>query len=275
MAISAYLEASWTLGRQDLRDAAVNALDFLWTQLRDPESGSMYRYLAPEDEATPQVPGLLGDQAYTALALLDAHEVAGDSTHLDRALELARLMVHRFIDHKDGRPAGFFDTWDEPSDTGRLRDRQKQLQENAACAEVFLRLGHLFRNEEDLEIARGALESLTSYYPHMGYFAAGYAKRVDLFLNPPAEVNIVGDPDSARALHEAALTLDVPARIVQLLDPVRDAERLAALYLPAEPAPAAYACAGTMCSAPLTEPSALGSAVREMREAALGGVRKL
>ena len=37
MMISAYLEASWTLDRPDLRDAALKALDFLWTECRDPE----------------------------------------------------------------------------------------------------------------------------------------------------------------------------------------------------------------------------------------------
>ncbi len=34
MMISAYLEASWTLDRPDLRDIALKALDFLWTRLR-------------------------------------------------------------------------------------------------------------------------------------------------------------------------------------------------------------------------------------------------
>jgi uncharacterized protein YyaL (SSP411 family) len=263
MAVSAYLEASWTLDREDLRDGALKALDSLWTRLRDPEGGSMYRFLAQEGEG-PEVLGLLGDQAYTARALLDAHEVSGDSTYLDRALELARLLVHRFLDRKDGRPAGFFDTWDETTDVGRLRDRQKSLQDNAVCAEVFMRLGHLLRNDEDLDIAKGTLEAFTGLYQHMGYFAAGYAKQVDLVLNPPPEVNIVGDSKSATELHKAALRLDVPARIVQVLDPGRDAEHLSALSLPPEPAPVAYACAGTMCSAPVTDPSGLLDAVRSM-----------
>jgi uncharacterized protein YyaL (SSP411 family) len=275
MAISAYLEASWTLDRSDLRDTALEALDFLWTALRDTESSSMYRFISHEPGVAPQVLGLIGDQAQTARALLDAHEVTGDGLHLDRALELSRLLVHRFLDHKDGRPAGFFDTWDEPTDTGRLRDRQKPLAENAVCAEVFMRLGHLLRDDEDLAIARGTLESFTSHYQHMGYFAAAYAKQVDLALNPPAEINVVGDSVSAAALHAAALRLDVPARVVQVLDPERDSERLAALYLPADPVPAAYVCAGTMCSAPVTDPDRLMAAIADMRVAAAGGVREL
>jgi len=273
MMVSAFLEASWTLDRPGLRNAAVQTLDLLWTRLRDQKSGSMYRFLTPENGASPQVTGLLGDQAQTARALLDAHEVTGDSQYLDRALELAHLMAHRFLDRKDGHPAGFFDTWDEPNDVGRLRDRQKSLQDNAVCAEVFMRLGHLLRNDDYLGIARGTLEAFTSHYPHMGYFAAGYAKQVDLTLNPPVEINIVGDARSATELHRAALLLQAPDRVVQLLDPARDAERLTALSLPPEPSPAAYVCSGTTCSAPVTDPAGLADAVRDMMNAATGGVR--
>jgi uncharacterized protein YyaL (SSP411 family) len=235
----------------------------------------MYRFLTPESGAAPQVLGLLGDQAYTARAFLDAHEVTGDSAYLDRAVALARLLVHRFMDRKDGRPAGFFDTWDDAPDVGRLRDRQKSLQDNAVCAEVFTRLGHLLRDDEDLDIAKGTLEAFAGQYMQMGYFAAGYAKQVDLALNPPPEINIVGNAAAAAGLHQAALLLEAPARIVQVLDPARDAERLASLFLPSEPAPAAYVCAGTTCSAPVTDPAGLMPAVRDMIDAATEGVRKL
>jgi uncharacterized protein YyaL (SSP411 family) len=99
----------------------------------------------------------------------------------------------------------------------------------------------------------------------MGHFAAGYAKAVDVLLNPPTVVNIVGGRDEVAPLHEAAMALAAPSRIVQVLDPVHDGERLAALYLPGEPAPAAYVCVGTICSAPVTSSDALEQAVREMR----------
>jgi uncharacterized protein len=261
MMISAYFEASWTLDKAELREVAVGALEFLWNECRDADRG-MYRF---HDGSLPQVLGLLGDQAHTAKALLDAQEVTCDSMYLDRAIELARFMLDRFVDRETG---GFFDVWDEVQDVGRLKDRQKSIQDNTVCAEVFLRLHHLTRDEDYRTIAQGTLEAFVSAYPHMGYFAAGYARHVDTLLNPPAEVNIVGDVSSASELQHAALALDVPARVVQLLDPARDRERLDAVSLPAEPAPAAYACFGTMCSAPVTAPGALAEAVREMQQAA-------
>ena len=264
MAASAYLEASWTLDRPELRDAALKALDFAWKSCRRAGDGQtvMYRY----HDGAPHVPGLLGDQAYMARALLDAHEVSGDSTYLVRAEELARLLIDRFAD-KEG---GFFDVWDEVDNLGRLAERQKSVQENAVCAELFIRLHHLTRNEEYQRVAQATLEAFAPSYHTLGYMAAGYAKHVDLLLNPAAAVNTVGALDDQRtqALYRASQTLDVPYRIVQLLDPERDAARLEALSLPPQPSPAAYVCLGTMCSAPVTEPSGLQETVEQMRTAA-------
>jgi len=152
-------------------------------------------------------------------------------------------------------------------DVGRLKDRQKSLQDNTVCAEVFLRLYHLTREDDYRTIAQGTLEAFVSAYPHMGYFAAGYARQVDTLLNPPAEVTIVGDVESTSGLHLAALWLDVPSRVVQVLDPASGRERLETFSLPAEPTPAAYACFGTMCSAPVRQPDALIETVRQMQQA--------
>jgi uncharacterized protein YyaL (SSP411 family) len=98
----------------------------------------------------------------------------------------------------------------------------------------------------------------------MGYFASAFAKQVDLLLHPPAEVNIVGEPSTTREMLWCALSLYVPFRIVQSLEPARDAAKLAALSLPANPSPSAYVCVGTTCSAPVTEPDSLIATVRTM-----------
>jgi uncharacterized protein YyaL (SSP411 family) len=256
MMISAYLQASWTLGDHEAKDEAITALQFLLDNLR--RDGVMYRYwLHGSNE--PQVPGLLTDQAFTARALLDAAEVTGETTYLDEAIVMADLMIGRFQNDHVG---GFFDVWDAGDGAGRLKDRQMSLQDNACAVDVLQRLGHLTRDERWRGPAQAALEAFTATYPQLGHFAAAYGKQVDLLLNPPVEVNIVGEgPDE---LHFAALSLDVPGRIVQVIDP-SDAARLEALSLPGNPSPAAYACAGTMCSAPVTEPDRLPEIVQSMQ----------
>ncbi|MEX0682997.1 MAG: DUF255 domain-containing protein [Dehalococcoidia bacterium] len=257
MMISAFLEASWTLDQPDLRDEALTALRFLLDEMR--RDGVMLRY-RPHGASEPQVSGLLTDQAHTARALLDAHEVTGDSRHLDDAIALAELMAERFADAESG---GFFDVWNEGEATGRLKDRQKSLQDNACVAEVMTRLHHMTREDRWHELIQSTLAAFTGTYPHMGHFAAAYGKQVDVFLNPPVEVNIVGS-GLIEVLRREALSLDVPARVIQIIDPIRDVKRLAALGIPGEPSPAAYVCAGTMCSAPITEPDRLADVVRGM-----------
>jgi hypothetical protein len=60
----------------------------------------------------------------------------------------------------------------------------------------------------------------------------------------------------------------VAARTVHVLRPLRDAARLEALILPAEPSRAAYACWRALCSAPAQEAGDLVVAVDEMGRAA-------
>jgi hypothetical protein len=261
MAASAYLEASWSLGRPDLAERARCVLDFLWENCRAPEDGVLHFH-----DGSPHQPGLLGDQILTARALLDAYEVLADPLYLERAEELAALLVARF---EDGNGGGFYDIWEDHETLGRLDVRQKPLLENAVVAEVFLRLGTLTRLSEHEETARRTLEAFYGDQEVMGHFAAAYARVVDMFLNPPPEVRIVGDlarPEAA-ALLSAALTLPVGTRIVQVLHPSRDADRLKALTLPASPSPVAYACHGATCSAPVRDPADLLTAVEEMRKA--------
>jgi len=258
MAASAYLEASWTLlDRPELRDRALRALDFLWQRLHAPGQG-MHRY----HDGEPHILGLLGDQVHTAGALLDAYEVAGDPTHLDRALELAALLGERFA---DGERGGFFDAWHGHEALGRLSARQKPMNENAACARLFLRLERYTHQRRYAELAGRTLEHFAGQEQGMGHFAAAYARAVDAYLHPQADVKLVGPIDRLGELHRAALRLRVPERTVQLLDPSRDAERLAALAFPAEPSPAAYVCFGTACSAPVRTVAELEATVERMR----------
>jgi uncharacterized protein YyaL (SSP411 family) len=259
MAISAYLEASWTRGRAEPRERAIRALDYIWDSLYT-ENGGIHRYLANEG---PQISGLLGEQAWTLLALLDAYEVAARPQDLQRAVILAEFMIERL----GAETGGFFDTPAEGETLGRLSMRQKPVKENAIAAEALIRLARLKHDARYESIARRTLAQFADVTESQGYFAANYARTVDLLLNPGADVKIVAAAgDGAWPLHLAALALPVPDRTVRIVD-VNDADALAAEALPAHPAPAAYACYGTLCSAPVTTPDDLFDIVDRTRQA--------
>jgi hypothetical protein len=264
LAASAYLEASWALDRPELARSALRVLDFLWTRCREDASG-IYRF----HDGEPHLPGLLGDQVQTAIALLDAYEVTGDALYLERARDLAMFIRDRFADPE----GGFFDTWDQIQDLGRLRERQKSPAENAAAAVFFTRLHRLTGDETEVQAAKRTLEAFAGVYSQLGYFAAAYAQAVNFFLAPYAQINIVGDvaEEATQALLLAALRIDLPARTVQVLHPQRDAARLEAALLPPEPSPAAYVCYNTTCSPPVGEPHALAEAVESVRRSAASG----
>lgn len=260
MAISAYLDASWTRGKPELKERALKALDYLWEHLHTDEGG-MHRYL--DAEGRPQLAGLLGEQAWTAAACLDAHEVSGRREDLDRALSLAAFMSERLA----APEGGFYDMPEERETIGRLAMRQRPVKENSIAATVFLRLARLTHDSNYEEIARRTLLQFPHVAESQGYFASDFAKAVDVLLNPGADVKIVTpERDSAGALHAAALALPLPDRVIKVISASDEAE-LASETLPAEPAPAAYACYGTLCSAPVTSGADLFEMVQKTRQA--------
>jgi hypothetical protein len=163
----------------------------------------------------------------------------------------------RFADNalrdQDGR---YFDTVAAPEAVGRLRRREKPFCENIAAAEAHLRLYRLTGRDTYRELARQTLEALVPFYPDLGFEAARFALVVDRFLRRPLLVTVVGEnEDPARAeLLRAARRAYAPNKVVQAVDPVWEPTRLARLGYPAEPAPAAYICLGTLCARPTADP---------------------
>jgi hypothetical protein len=101
------------------------------------------------------------------------------------------------------------------------------------------------------------MEALVAYYPDLGFEAARFALAVDRFLRRPLLITVVGENEEpVRAeLLRAARRAYAPNKTVQAVDPVWEQARLARLGYPAEPAPAAYICLGTLCARPTADPN--------------------
>ena len=259
-----YFACGVAFNRHDWIERARRAVDFLWGRMRAGEAG-MYRYW----DGQPHAHGMLVDQAATALALLDASEVLGESDYLDHAQRLARVIETRWRD--PGR--GFWDIAEGHDDTGLLAARSKSLAENADVAEVFLRLGRLSHDERYLRVAEETLAEFSESYKGYGTLGARYGIVVARYLSPEAEVQVIGGPEvpegsepsqasrRAEALRMRALQLPLPERTVQLLVPGRDDALIAQLALPTDRAGVAYVCVGTVCSEPVESPEELYGAI--------------
>jgi len=256
MMISAYLEAAAVFDEPYLADLALEALEVIWARNYSPGAGMAHYY-----DGAPFLPGLLADQTWMGLALLDAQAYQGAGDYLQRAETLMGIMIARLLDPD---VAGFYDIPYDPAALGRLEDRLKLLEENAVAAELALRLHRLTGNDTYHDAAAGTLEAMAPLYRGYRHHAAAYALAAYRLIYPPLHLIVVGDPGSeaSRSLRLAALGIYDPNRLVESVDPQLAAGRLQQLGLPAEPAPALYVRRGRQTSPPMEDPGQVRQAVQ-------------
>jgi uncharacterized protein YyaL (SSP411 family) len=170
-------------------------------------------------------------------------------------------------DYLDARSGAYFDRRAGAEDFGRLQDRQTPLVGNAAAAHLLIRLARLTGDDAYRQRGEAILGLFAADYAAYGLFAAAYAVTVHRYLTDPLTVVIVGsaeDEATLDLLHEGR-RLYAPNRWLQLIDPVWEADRLAELGYPSEPAPAAYLCIGRVCAEPTADPTRLSEIVGNLR----------
>jgi uncharacterized protein YyaL (SSP411 family) len=248
LAARALLEAAPVLGRPEFAEHAVSLLEHLHASAR--HGDAMAHYLLPGGSAGKGAP-LLADQVAVAAAFLDAYEHTIDPRWLRRA--------HRLIDwtcEHLGAPDGrLVDRLALPGDSAGLLARPvPALDENAAAAEVLLRLEAYTGEPRARERALEILAAWATQYEQYGVAGSAYGQALLRYLDRPDHIVIVGDraDPEAQRLHAAALVAPRPLRTMQWLDPADkdDARRMAEAGLPGEPgtAAAAYVCRGRTCA---------------------------
>jgi uncharacterized protein len=256
--VSAYLQAAQVLEDASLQQMALRALGTLSEEMFTQDAG-MYHFRQVGE--TPQLPRQLSDQAYTALACLDAYQTTARPTYLTRAGILAEFALNRLFDSERG---GFYSEALHPDAPGLLHVPDKPLAENAAMTDALIRLYHLTGEERYHHAAERTLAFFAPDYTRYSFTAASYALAVHRFLHYPLHITIVGgaEGDDARELLHAALKEYAPSRLVELVDPVRDAARLNTLGYPAPRDGAqAYVCVGETCLPPVTEPRQIAEGI--------------
>lgn len=248
--ITAYLEAAPLLDEPRLMQFALKSIDRILDESYD-DAGVTYHYLS---DGKPHLPGLLVDQIAFSLALVKAYETTGNKKYLELAQGLTRYLDGTLLDTKNG---GFYDSIPTPDSPGYMNRLEKPLDENSLASILLTKLHHATGEEGYLERADTTLRAVGGQYARYRYVASPYALAVDLFLNEPTRIVIVGSAKESgtNELLKASLQAYDPRKLIIPLDPETDRERLNKLGFAVEAEPLAYICVGKTCFPPISEPN--------------------
>ena len=264
LAAQALIQAGDVLNRTSHGRLGADILDTLWRGSWTPVDG-LSRRVGETDGAA----STLIDQVYFLRAWLARYQSTGRPEYLSRAVDVASSTERIF-----GAPeGGCYDTAvPESFEAGFLR-REQPVLDNSCWAEALLVLSHLTSEERYAEQAADALKIFEPVVPGKSYLGDHASRRMEedeeaLFLpagsawgrakslltHGPVSMVLVGDNSdpSYRPLHQAALRVHAPHKVVLPLDIERDAERIRELGFPARRDAALYVCMGEQCLAPIT-----------------------
>jgi len=190
--IAALARAGRAFGEQRYIEAAERAGRFVLANLRDGDGRLLRRYR--EGEA--RFKGYLVDHSQLAVACLELYEATFVSDWFGEALALMRE-VNRLFRNEDGP---YFDTgMDAEQLLARNMDGYDGVEPsgNSAAALAFLRL-HAYGVREGFR--EDALRIFCGFSEHLRKSGVSFSAMLNalaLFLEPPWEVAIVGDPEAA------------------------------------------------------------------------------
>jgi uncharacterized protein YyaL (SSP411 family) len=198
LCISAYLEVAKVLHLPDPRRFALRSLDRILAETWKPHGGLLHvvAYSDPKAEHR-EIPGMLDDYAFTALACLDAYEATANLSYFRFAQAIADAMIARFLDSTSG---GFFDSEPATGTTrGVLATRRKPLQDsptpagNPMAAIALARLYHYTGGPGYRDQAEQTLEAFAGVVEQFGIFAATYGTAAIHLLESPLQVVVIAD----------------------------------------------------------------------------------
>ncbi len=259
LAIRGFAIAGQALERDDLIDAAGNALAFIRDTLVVDE-----RLHASYKDGRVRFNAYLDDYVFLIDAILEYLQARWDTSMLEFATTLADRVLEHFADAENG---GFFFTADDHEE---LMHRTKPVADdalpagNGVAAYVLQRLGYMLGETRYLDAAEATLKSAwraMEEYPH-GHVMLLIA--LEEYLTPTETVIIRGDSDEIDAWQKAAAKIYAPGRLVFAISreesglPGALAERAAR-----DGETVAYHCLGTHCELPVTTFEALALELRE------------
>ena len=274
--IAAFAKAHAAFFEPRFLQAARRAADFILDKMRSPD-GRLFRTVGVGQ--APKLSGYLEDYAFLADALVTLYEATFEPKYLQRAAELADVMLKHF---SDPNGPGFFFVAD---DHEKLIARTKDLHDgstpsgNAMAVTALLRLAKLLDRED---FSAKAEETLRGYHDMMAEHPAASGQMLvalDFYLGPVEEIAVIGkrsDPDTREVLNMMQGSFH-PNRVIAF----HDVEETGGLHPPlaipllkdrpmVNDTVTVYVCVNFVCKAPLVGVEAVRGWLGRQRDAASG-----
>lgn len=267
MMISAMAQAGAVLNKPDYIAAAIRALDFIRLRLRTSDGNLLHSW---KDRPSRQ-PAFLEDYIYLCQSLLDVYTATFDTTYLRQARELMRQCIALLWDDEAG---GFYMSPASDDLLHRPKDRLDQSvpSANGVGAQVLLRLHSVAPHEGYLEKAEAMLRAFDGDMRQNPWGTASLIKALEMYQRGITELVVITPHDLNDAPTQEFLRLIrahylygamVHAQ-VQTDAPSEDRPAPCDGKVLVEGKPTVYICRNFTCSAPLTTPTALETALKAL-----------
>ncbi|MEL0083766.1 MAG: DUF255 domain-containing protein [Gammaproteobacteria bacterium] len=200
----------------------------------------------------------LRTQAQMGNALLSLYRADNNPRWVALAQRLADATVSYLLDLEKG---GFYSTPLTDIQLGNKSADYKPFIDNAVMAGFLLDLSHYREQSELPAIARQALRVIGAQesLDYEGRFVGEYLLALDKAVNGNLLISIVTSElnEQVSALHQAALKLYEPAKIIRLETPGRHPDR---------DQTALYACQESLCTHPIKDPQQVANEIGKFRK---------
>lgn len=177
LAISALIEATLNLKVREYYQAAENAANFILKNMVDRHGKVAHAFSGKSI----LYQGLLDDQVYFGIALLDLFGMMRNDSHIDAAEKIGQVLLDEFEDRDAG---GFFDRPSNSGGEGLLSVKKKPIEDaptpsgNSGAAIFFDRLFAITENKKYFDVADRTLRAFAGSIGKLGIYGANYARAV-------------------------------------------------------------------------------------------------
>ncbi len=251
--LSGIAEACKVTDNVHLREAAQRTVEFFYKKMFQ---GGFLLHTYKDGQA--KLRGYLDDYAFFAAGLLDLYEVLFEENLLQRAEQLAEVMIREFWDHDNG--ALFY--------TGRshepLISRTKPAFDasvpsgNSVATQLLLRLYHFTGKDDYLKKAEKVLRLYYDRMENQPFGLTAMLCALDFYIEGAKEVVFVGQrkDEAMRDLLGKFQSFYHPNRTLQVVEPGESLGKISPLLEGKSQIagkPTVYVCQNSTCSAPVTE----------------------